>query len=81
MAMLRKRFIQMRRLFDLFLLKDGRKVGLGLWILVLSSLFLGTGKISAGDWVGCLSMSSILVGGGTVADTYLKGKNAPPPAG
>lgn len=71
----------MKRLLALFLLQDGRKVGLGLWVLVLSSIFLGIGKISAGDWVGCVSMSSILVGGGTVADTYLKGKNAPPPVG
>ena len=69
----------MKRIFDLLLLKNGRKVGFGLWIFISACGFLLGGKISAGDWVGCISMASVLIGGGTVADTWMKGKNATPP--
>lgn len=69
----------MRRLLALFLLQDGRKVGLGLWILLLSCIFLATDKIAASDWITCLFLSTALVGGGTVADKFLVSKNAPPP--
>lgn len=71
----------MRRLLSIFLLGASRKVGFGLWIFCAASGFLIGGKITAGDWIGCVSMSSILIGGGTVADAYIKGKNVPPPAG
>lgn len=54
----------MRRLLSLFLLQDGRKVGLGLWILLLSCIFLATDKIAASDWITCLFLSTALVGGG-----------------
>ena len=67
----------MRRLLSLFLLHDGRKVGLGLWILLLSCVFLATDKISASDWITCLFLSTALVGGGTVADRFIKGRDAP----
>lgn len=69
----------MKRLLALFLLHDGRKVGLGLWILLLSCIFLATDKIAASDWITCLFLSTALVGGGTVADKFLVSKNAPPP--
>ena len=67
----------MRRLLALFLLHDGRKVGLGLWILLLSCVFLATDKISSSDWITCLFLSTALVGGGTVADKFIRGRDAP----
>ena len=67
----------MRRLLALFLLQDGRKVGLGLWILLLSCIFLATDKIAASDWITCLFLSTALVGGGTVADKFIRGRDAP----
>lgn len=67
----------MRRLLAIFLLQDGRKVGLGLWILLLSCVFLATDKISASDWITCLFLSTALVGGGTVADKFIRGRDAP----
>ncbi len=69
----------MKRLLALFLLQDGRKVGFGLWVFVASGGFLMGGKITATDWLTCVFLSSGLIGGGTVLDTYLKGKNDPPP--
>jgi hypothetical protein len=69
----------MRRLLSLFLLQDGRKVGFGLWVFVASGGFLLGGKITATDWLTCVFLSSGLIGGGTVLDSYLKGKNDPPP--
>ena len=67
----------MKRLLALFLLHDGRKVGLGLWILLLSCVFLATDKISSSDWITCLFLSTALVGGGTVADKFIRGRDAP----
>lgn len=67
----------MKRLLALFLLQDGRKVGLGIWILLLSCIFLATDKISASDWITCLFLSTALVGGGTVADRFLRGRDVP----
>ncbi len=71
----------MRRLLALFLLEDGRKVGFALWIFLISCGFLLGGKITAEHWMTCVFLSSGLIGGGTVLDSYLKVKNAPPPAG
>ena len=69
----------MHRLLALFLLRDGRKVGFGLWVFVASGGFLMGGKITATDWLTCVFLSSALIGGGTVADKFLVSKNAPPP--
>lgn len=71
----------MKRLLSLFLLEGGRKVGFGLWLALVSSVFLWAKLITSGEWMGCMSLSSALIGGGTLLDTYLKVKNAPPPAG
>ncbi len=71
----------MKRLLSLFLLEDGRKVGFGLWLSLVSSVFLWMKLITSGEWMGCMYLSSALIGGGTLLDTYLKVKNAPPPAG
>lgn len=68
----------MKRLATLFLLQDGRKVGFGLWVFIVSSGFLLGEKITATEWLTCVFLSSGLVGGGTVLDTYLKRPNAPP---
>jgi len=67
----------MKRLLALFLLHDGRKVGFGLWVFCVSGGFLMAGKITATDWLTCVFLSSGLIGGGTVLDSYLKGKNDP----
>lgn len=67
----------MRRLLALFLLQDGRKVGFGLWVFCAAGGFLLGGRITASDWLMCVFLSSGLIGGGTVLESYIKGKNAP----
>lgn len=70
----------MKRFLALFMLEDGRKVGFGLWLAVVSSVFLCLKFITSDEWMGCMYLSSALIGGGTLLDTYLKRKNDPPPA-
>lgn len=65
----------MKRLLALFLLQDGRKVGFGLWIFCVSGGFLMGGKITSTDWLTCIFLSTALVGGGTVADKFIKGRD------
>lgn len=65
----------MHRILDLLLLQDGRKVGFGLWLAIVSSIFLCLKLITSLEWLNCMYLSSALIGGGTVLDTYLKGKD------
>lgn len=76
---------QIKRLLNLLLLGDSRKVGFGLWIFAASGVFLVWDKITATDWLTCIFLSSGLIGGGTISDKWLEIKHketptAPPPA-
>lgn len=62
----------MHRIVNLLLLQDGRKVGFGLWLAIISSIFLCLKLITSSEWLSCIYLSSALIGGGTVLDTYLK---------
>ena len=64
-------------LFDLLLFNGSRKVGLGLWILILTNLYFFWSMISVETWQGMTLLSSALIGGGTVADKLLEKKNEP----
>lgn len=73
-------------LLDAVLFNDGRKVGLGVWILILATFLLFKAMLDSDKWMLCVGLATGLVGGGTLADTYL-GKRpkkdeppAPPPA-
>lgn len=63
-----------------------RKFGTGLWIITASTamVFLATPPMGLSDWKDMVFVAAILIGGGTVADTWLgkkkKGDDAPPPA-
>lgn len=65
----------MHRIVNLLLLQYGRKVGFGLWLAIISSIFLCLKLITSSEWLSCMYLSSALIGGGTVLDTYLKGKD------
>lgn len=69
----------MKRILDILLLKDGRKVGFGLHVFIVSGVFLIAGKITSTDWLTCTFLASGLIGGGTVLDSYLKVKRDPVP--
>lgn len=65
------------KIVDLLLFNDSRKVGVGLWLFITSHALLVFKYITSGDWLAAVMASVALVGGGTVMDTWLKGKNAP----
>lgn len=60
-------------------------MGFGLHVFIVSGVFLTVGKITAGDWLTCVFLSSGLIGGGTISDKWLEIKNketptaSPPP--
>lgn len=67
----------------ILLFNESRKVGFGLWLFIVSCLFLVKGLIDGDKWMLCSGAASALIGGGTLADTWLgkkKGPNEPPPA-
>ncbi len=70
---------QVKRLLNLLFLGDSRKVGFGLQIFIVSGVFLAVGKITAGDWLTCVFLSSGLIGGGTLGDRWLEIKNKETP--
>ena len=65
----------MKRLTSILLFKDSRKVGFGLHLFIFSNLFLAFGRINGSEWFMAMSLCAALIGGGTVADAYLKSKN------
>lgn len=64
----------MMNILKLLFFQGSRKVGLGLWLFFASIVLLCLGKIAASDWMMCMGLSSALVGGGTVADAWMKNK-------
>jgi hypothetical protein len=65
---------------------DSRKVGLGWWIFIVATWLLAKAHvISADQWMECVMLSTALVGGGTIMDSFLNKKfgvplpPAPPP--
>lgn len=70
--------LAMRKLGEIILFGESRKVGFGFHIYVVSTALLIAKLISPNEWLTCIFLASTLIGGGTVIDTYLKGKNGPP---
>ena len=54
---------------------DSRKVGFGwwLWIVASAALFVGT-KISSEQWMQCSLIAGLLIGGGTLGDSFIKAR-------
>jgi hypothetical protein len=65
----------MKQFADALLFRSGRKVAFGLHVFGVSTLLLAFDKIGPTDWLTCVFLSSALIGGGTIAETYLKGKS------
>lgn len=70
----------MKNLKSIFKFEDSRKVSFGVYLFIIAGFLLCIDKITANDWLTCMFLSSTLVGGGTVIDTYLKGKNDTSPS-
>lgn len=67
--------MKMPRLFKIVLLEESRKVGFGIWLFVVSIVFFAIDKLKAADFIQSMMMVWSLIGGGTIMDTYLKGKS------
>lgn len=65
----------MRKFLSILLFENSRKVGFGVWLFAISTALCVFDKINSSDWLTCMFLCSSLVGVGTVADTYLKGKS------
>ncbi len=71
------------KIINILFFNESRKVCFGIWLFITSTLLLGKSLITADQWILCSTAASILIGGGTVADTWLSKKgvqNAPPAA-
>lgn len=64
---------------------DSRKVGFGWWVFIVATYMLAKAHIITSEqWMECVMLSTALIGGGTLLDTFLAGKYKltppPPPA-
>jgi hypothetical protein len=75
--------MKMPRLLRGLLFEDSRKFGTGLWVLLLGTVLLFC-EVNYSDWLIAVGIAAGLIGGGTIADTYLgkkrKTDDPPPPA-
>lgn len=51
-----------------------RKVAFGWHLFAVANFFLYHNRIDASVWQMCVFFSSALIGGGTIADTFMKNK-------
>lgn len=58
---------------------NSRKVAFALLLFCTATGLLVPKLIAASDWMWCVGACTTLIGGGTIADTFLKkGKDVPP---
>lgn len=73
--------MRMPKLIRIVFFEDSRKVGFGVILFGISTWLLMQKLIDANNWMICMALSATLIGGGTVADNWLKvkgGANAEP---
>lgn len=59
----------------ILLFEDGRKVGFGVWGIILSTWLLLRGGLITGDqWFLCFLICGSILTGGTMFDTWMKSK-------
>jgi hypothetical protein len=61
-------------LLKLLAFYQSRKVAFGLWLFIVSNVYLWFKVIQSNDWMTCIALSTALIGGGTVADRFLEAK-------
>ena len=60
---------------------DSRKVGFGWWVFITATTLLAKAHlITADQWMECVMLSTALIGGGTLLDSYIGKKYAAPAA-
>jgi hypothetical protein len=76
--------MKLPKIVEILAFNESRKVGFGMWLFIVACVFLVKGFIDSDKWMICAGCASALVGGGTVADAWLKrggGKNDLPSGG
>ena len=59
------------KIIPILFFNDSRKVGFGLWLFIVAIGLLMENLIDADKWMLCVGLSAALIGGGTVADSWL----------
>jgi len=62
------------KILKILLFDESRKVGFGLWLFISANLLLWRHVITGDQWMDCVIMCSILIGGGTFSDKWLSKK-------
>lgn len=73
--------MKLPKLFMILFFEESRKVSFGVWLFAVATALLCHNKlIDSTDWMMCAGLASGLVGGGTLADSWMKKKPDAPPS-
>ena len=59
------------RFLSVLFLQDSRKVGFGMWVFITATVLIVIHRIDGNQWITCVGMSTVLIGGGTLGDKWL----------
>ncbi len=62
----------LRHIAETLIGKQGRKVAFGIWGFLAANAFLEIGKIDAHTWMVCFVTCMLLIGFGTLMDTFVE---------
>lgn len=63
--------MKMPGLFKILLFDDSRKVGWGVWFHISSEAWFYLHLIDVQTWMACKAIVATMIGGGTLADSWL----------
>ena len=72
--------MRLPKIVNILLFEESRKVCFGVWLYATSTALLIMRLIDAQSWMLCMGAAAALVGGGTIADRYLRNKDNAPTA-
>jgi len=70
----------LRRVACLLLFHDSRKVAFGLWVFITATVLISFRRLDGVQWIECVGLASLLIGGGTLTDAWLRKKPDAAPA-
>jgi hypothetical protein len=62
------------KIISILMFNESRKVCFGMWLFFAAIALLVKAFINSEQWMLCVAASSALIGGGTIADTYMAKK-------
>ena len=66
-------------LFQYFYRPGSRKVAFGIVLFAVANLYFFRRMLTVDDLMTCIFLSTALIGGGTIADSFMKAKTKQPP--